>query len=207
MRRRASARSTFKMWSKDQTTLSLPPSKICFTLAHVGMYGHTPPPTAQGRPRTYWQRGGGTLFSSRGGGAYRGGLGSGLVGRRGVCSDEGVEEGQASVPGLGCGGVKGGGGEVRKRVLEGNPWVGGGDGKIIPPGLEDVPWKAEGGVVLLFTKVKFLKGDHVSSQGEGDKVVHRVHLAHTLPRLTLPLPPHNPQKTIHRLLPRNKPKG
>ena len=42
-------------------------------------------------------------------------------------------EGQASVPSLGCGGVKGGGGEVKKGVLGGNPWVGGGDGKILPP--------------------------------------------------------------------------
>ena len=42
-------------------------------------------------------------------------------------------EGQASVLGLGCGGGKGGGGEVKKGVLGGNPWVGGGDGKIIPP--------------------------------------------------------------------------
>ena len=82
-------------------------------------------------------------------------------------------------------------------MFVGNPWVGGGDGKIIPPvGLRDLPSKTEGGVVLLFKNVKFLRGHHVTSQGEGDKVVHRVHLAHTLPGLTLPLPPHNSQKTF-----------
>ena len=36
-------------------------------------------------------------------------------------------------PSLGCGGVKGGGGEVMNGVLGGNPWVGWGDGKMIPP--------------------------------------------------------------------------
>ena len=43
------------------------------------------------------------------------------------------------------GGVKGGGGEVRKGAFAGNPLVGAGDGKIIPPvGLGDLPsegWK------------------------------------------------------------------
>ena len=53
-----------------------------------------------------------------------------------------------SIPALGCGGVKGGGGKVTKGVLGGNPWVGGGDGKIIPPvGLRDLPTKGDGGVV------------------------------------------------------------
>ena len=42
-----------------------------------------------------------------------------------------MEEGQALALGLGCG-AKGGAAESRKGVLRGNPWVGGGDGKIIP---------------------------------------------------------------------------
>ena len=109
---------------------------------------------------------------------------------------------------MSCHVVKGGAAEVRKGLLGGNPWVGGGDGKIIPPvGLGDLLSEGEGGVVFPFRNVKFLKGDHVTSEGEGDKVVHRVHLAHTLPGLTLPLPPHNDQKTFHHLLPRNKRKG
>ena len=63
----------------------------------------------------------------------KGGVKQGACAERRGCSDEGVGEGQASVPGLGCGGVKRGGDEVMKGVLWGNPWVGGGDGKIIPP--------------------------------------------------------------------------
>ena len=58
----------------------------------------------------------------------------------GVWSDELVEEDQTLLPGLGCGRVHGGGGEVRKGVLRCNPWVGGGDGKIISPvGSGDLP--------------------------------------------------------------------
>ena len=57
-------------------------------------------------------------------------------------------------------------------------------------------------MVVHFRNVKFLKGDHVPSQGGGgDKVVHRVHLKHTIPGLTLPMPPDYPQKTFNRLLP------
>ena len=84
----------------------------------------------------------------------------------------------------------------------------GGDGKIIRPiGLGHLLSAKEGGVVFPFKTAKDLKGDHVASQGEGDKIVHRVHLAHNLLGLTLPMPPPNPQKTFHRLLPRNKPEG
>ena len=38
--------------------------------------------------------------------------------------------------------------------------------------------------------------------GGGYKVIHTVHLAHTLHGLPLPLPPENPHKTFHCLLPR-----
>ena len=47
-----------------------------------------------------------------------------------AAQDEGVREAQASAPRLGCGGVKGGGDEVRKGVLGGNQGVGGDDGAI-----------------------------------------------------------------------------
>ena len=42
-----------------------------------------------------------------------------------TCTDEVVGEGQALIPSLGCGGVKGEGGEVKKGVLAGNPTLGG----------------------------------------------------------------------------------
>ena len=48
----------------------------------------------------------------------------GLCGGRGGgggCGDEGMGEGQALIPGLGCRGVQGGGGEVRKGVFGSNP--------------------------------------------------------------------------------------
>ena len=123
-----------------------------------------------------------------------GGGGKGLVrrGGGGGCCDEALGEGQASIPGLGFGGVQGGGGEVRKGKFGGNPWLGWGDGKIIPPvWLGDLPSEGEGGVVFSFRTVNFLKGDHVTAHGEGEKVVHREHLAHTLPGLTQPLPLQN----------------
>ena len=65
------------------------------------------------------------------------GSGKGLVRRgAGACCDEGLGEGHASIPGSGSGG----GGEVKKGVFGGNPWVGGGDGNIILPSrLRDVP--------------------------------------------------------------------
>ena len=66
----------------------------------------------------------------------------------------------------------------------GDPWVGGGDGKIIPPvWLSDLLSKGEAGVVLLFRQVKFMKGNHVTSQEEGVKLVHMIHLANTFPGL------------------------
>ena len=69
-------------------------------------------------------------------------------------------EGQASSPVLGFGGVHGGGGEVKKGVFGGNPWVGGGDGKIIPPvWLGDLPAEGEDGVIFPFMNVKFMKGN------------------------------------------------
>ena len=43
-------------------------------------------------------------------------------------------------------------------------------------GLEDLPSEGQGGVVLPFGNAQFPKHDHVTSQGESDKVVHTVHL-------------------------------
>ena len=86
-----------------------------------------------------------------------------------------------------------GGGEVKKGVFGGNPWVGGGDDKMISPlAPGGLPSEGEGEVVVLFWNVKFVKGDRVTDEGEGNKIAHNVHLAHTLPGLIQPLPPHNP---------------
>ena len=49
-------------------------------------------------------------------------------------------------------------------MLGGNRRVGGADDKNITPiGQGELPSEVEGGVVLPFTKVQFLKGDHVGS--------------------------------------------
>ena len=70
------------------------------------------------------------------------------------------------------------------------------DGKILPPvWLGDLPLEGDGGGVLLFTNVKLVKGDHMAARGASNKVIHRVHLAHPLPRITLPLPLLNTQHT------------
>ena len=123
VRHSASADSMLKMRSKDGTTLLVPPSKKFLLWPTLG---HIPPPTANpsrrctpSRPRNCWQGGGeGILSSSQGG---RGGIkGGGACAERGACSDKGVGEGQASEPGLGCSGVKAGGGEARKGWLGGH---------------------------------------------------------------------------------------
>ena len=75
-------------------------------------------------------------------------------------------------------------------MLGGNQWVGGGHGKIIPPvGMGHLPSEEEGGLVFRFRLVEFLNGDQVTSHGEDDKVVHRVHLAHPVRRLKLATDP------------------
>ena len=49
-------------------------------------------------------------------------------------------------------------------VFRAKPWVGGGDGKILPPAwLEDMPSEGEGGRLFLFKSVKVLKADYIIS--------------------------------------------
>ena len=49
--------------------------------------------------------------------------------------------------------------------------------------------EGEGGLVLLFRKCQISEGRPCHIPREGDRVVHRVHLAHPLPWLTLPIIP------------------
>ena len=98
-----------------------------------------------------------------GGGAYTGGSSKGLV-RRGAGVHEGVGEGQASIPGLACGGRKGGGGEVTRGCLGArHGWVGFMARSSHELEWEIVPSGGEGGGVLPFRNNKFQKGDHITS--------------------------------------------
>ena len=56
-------------------------------------------------------------------------------------------------------------------------------------------------MALFLRNVKFHNGDHVTSQTESDKVVHTLHLAHTLYGLpSVAMLANNPQNTFHHLL-------
>ena len=57
---------------------------------------------------------------------------------------------------------------------------------------------------LPYRNDKFVKGDHVTSESEGHKDLHRVHLAHPLLGLTRSMPAHSSKKNFHRPLPPNK---
>ena len=72
----------------------------------------------------------------------------------------------------GIGGVQAGAGEVRKGEFEGNPWVGGGDAKIVPPAwLGRLPLDGRVESSCHFGNLQFVMGDHVTAQGEGDSIV------------------------------------